>query len=36
MIKPVVLFIIDLACLIKRGDWFVDGAGELARKFDRP
>ena len=33
MIKPVVLFIIGLACLIKGGDWFVDGASAMARKF---
>ena len=36
MIKPVVLFIIGLACLIKGGDWFVDGASALARKFNLP
>ena len=36
MIKPIVLFIIGLACLIKGGDWFVDGASALARKFNLP
>ena len=36
MIKPIVLFIIGLACLIKGGDWFVDGASALARKFTLP
>ena len=36
MIKPVVLFIIGLVCLIKGGDWFVDGASALARKFNLP
>ena len=36
MFKAVVLFIIGLACLIKGGDWFVDGASSLARKFRLP
>ena len=36
MIKPIVLFISGLACLIKGGDWFVDGASALARKFNLP
>ena len=36
MIKPVLLFIIGLICLIKGGDWFVDGASALARKFKLP
>ena len=36
MLKPVVLFIIGLICLIKGGDWFVDGASALARKFKLP
>ena len=32
----VLLFILGLACLIKGGDWFVDGASALARKFHLP
>ena len=36
MLKPIILFIIGLACLIKGGDWFVDGASSLARKFRLP
>ena len=31
-----VLFVVGLVCLIKGGDWFVDGAGSLARKFHLP
>lgn len=30
MLIPVILFIIGLLCLIKGGDWFVDGASALA------
>ena len=33
---PILLFILGLACLIKGGDWFVDGASALARKFHLP
>ena len=33
---PIVLFVIGLVCLIKGGDWFVDGATGLARKFHVP
>ena len=33
---PIVLFAIGLVCLIKGGDWFVDGATGLARKFHVP
>ena len=36
MLIPVLLFIIGLICLIKGGDWFVDGASALARKFMLP
>ena len=36
MLIPVILFIVGLACLIKGGDWFVDGASSLARKFRLP
>ena len=36
MLVPVLLFIVGLICLIKGGDWFVDGASALARKFRLP
>ena len=36
MIKPILLFIVGLVCLIKGGDWFVDGASAMARKFHLP
>ena len=36
MLVPVLLFLVGLACLIKGGDWFVDGASALARKFHLP
>ncbi len=36
MLKPILLFIVGLVCLIKGGDWFVDGASSLARKFHLP
>ena len=36
MLKPILLFIVGLVCLIKGGDWFVDGASALARKFRLP
>ena len=36
MLVPILLFILGLACLIKGGDWFVDGASALARKFRLP
>lgn len=36
MIVPVLLFIVGLLCLIKGGDWFVDGATALARRFHLP
>lgn len=36
MIIAILLFILGLVCLIKGGDWFVDGASGLARKFDLP
>jgi len=36
MIIPVLLFAVGLACLIKGGDWFVDGAAGLARRFHVP
>ncbi len=36
MIKIVILFSLGLICLIKGGDWFVDGAIGIARKFNIP
>ncbi len=36
MLVPILLFLLGLACLIKGGDWFVDGASALARKFHLP
>ena len=36
MLVPILLFIAGLLCLIKGGDWFVDGASAMARKFHLP
>lgn len=36
MLVPVLLFCVGLVLLIKGGDWFVDGATGLARKFHLP
>ena len=36
MLIPVLLFIVGLLCLIKGGDWFVDGDTGLARRFHVP
>ena len=36
MLIPVLLFIVGLVLLIKGGDWFVDGATGLARRFHIP
>lgn len=36
MIIAVLLFIVGLVCLIKGGDWFVDGATGIAKKFNIP
>lgn len=36
MLAPVLLFLIGLVCLIKGGDWFVDGATGIARRFHIP
>jgi len=33
---PVLLFILGLICLIKGGDWFVDGAVSLAHRLNLP
>jgi cation:H+ antiporter len=36
MFIPVLLFAVGLVCLIKGGDWFVDGSTDLARRFHVP
>jgi len=36
MLLPVLLFVVGLVCLIRGGDWFVDGATGLARRFGLP
>ena len=36
MLVPVLLFIVGLVCLIKGGDWFVDGAAGIAQRFHMP
>ncbi|MGM9550563.1 MAG: calcium/sodium antiporter [Faecousia sp.] len=36
MLVPVLLFLVGLVLLIKGGDWFVDGATGLARRFHIP
>ena len=36
MLVPVLLFLVGLLCLIKGGDWFVDGATAIARRFHVP
>ena len=36
MLIPILLFIVGLVLLIKGGDWFVDGATGLAKKFKIP
>ena len=36
MLVPILLFILGLVLLIKGGDWFVDGATVIARKFRVP
>ena len=36
MLLPVLLFAVGLVCLIKGGDWFVDGATGIARRFRLP
>ena len=36
MIVPILLFIVGLVLLIKGGDWFVDGATGIARRFHIP
>lgn len=36
MLVPILLFIVGLLFLIKGGDWFVDGASALARRFHLP
>ncbi len=36
MLKAVLLFVVGLVCLIKGGDFFVDGASSLAHRFHIP
>ena len=36
MLVPVLLFVLGLVLLIKGGDWFVDGATDIARRFHIP
>jgi cation:H+ antiporter len=36
MIIPILLFALGLVLLIKGGDWFVDGATDIARRFHLP
>lgn len=36
MLIPILLFVVGLALLIKGGDWFVDGATGIARRFKLP
>ena len=36
MVVPVLLFAVGLVFLIKGGDWFVDGATGIARRFGLP
>ena len=36
MLIPVLLFALGLICLIKGGDWFVDGSTGIARRFHLP
>lgn len=36
MLVPILLFAVGLVCLIKGGDWFVDGSVGIARRFHIP
>ena len=36
MLKAILLFAVGLVCLIKGGDWFVDGSVGIARRFHLP
>ena len=36
MLVPVLLFVVGLVFLIKGGDWFVDGATDIAHRFRMP
>ena len=36
MVLSIILFIVGLVCLIKGGDWFVDGATSVAKRFHVP
>ncbi|MBQ8945599.1 MAG: calcium/sodium antiporter [Lachnospiraceae bacterium] len=36
LLIEILLFIVGLACLVKGGDWFVDGATGIAHRFNMP
>ncbi|MCR4595181.1 MAG: calcium/sodium antiporter [Lachnospiraceae bacterium] len=36
MVIEVILFVVGLLCLVKGGDWFVDGACGIAHRFNMP
>lgn len=36
LVIEILLFILGLACLVKGGDWFVDGATGIAHRFNMP
>ena len=36
MVVPILLFLLGFAMLIKGGDWFVDGAVGIARRYHLP
>ena len=36
MLVPILLFLLGFVCLIKGGDWFVDGASDIARRLKIP
>ncbi len=36
LLVEILLFMVGLACLVKGGDWFVDGAGGIAHRFRMP
>lgn len=36
MVGTILLFVVGLICLIKGGDWFVDGATGIAKRFNVP
>ena len=36
VVLEVILFIVGLICLVKGGDWFVDGSCGIAHRFNMP